>query len=169
MTRFAALQVVRLPAGVMTAICDIESRVTYVPNVKGGYYTGGQAAQLSYEDCERLNALLVGRFPQVMGDGYTFDHFLFFKYDASCKLGDYHWDTDMCQIGNLFVNINEDFNGGELHFPHRCKLFSPRASQAIAWLNSRPGVKKLDLGAKHGALKVLRGTKIVLFARILPF
>ena len=100
-TSFAALQIVHLPVELMTAICDIESRVKYVPNCKGGYYTGGQAAQLSYEDCEFLNTLLVGSFPQVMRDDYRFDHFMFLKYDTSCKLRDYHWDTDMCQIGNL--------------------------------------------------------------------
>ena len=91
----------------MTAICDIESRVKYVPNCKGGYYTGGQAAQLSYEDCEFLNTLLVGSFPQVMRDDYRFDHFMFLKYDTSCKLGDYHWDTDMCHFdGGVTTSIS---------------------------------------------------------------
>lgn len=168
-TSFADLQVVCIPAEVMSAISKIESRVTYVPNPKGGYHTGGQTAQLSYEDCEHLNALLVDKFPQIIHDGYSFDHFLFLKYDASCNFGDYHWDTEMCQIGNLFININEDFDGGELHFPHRRVMFSPQKSQGIAWLNSKSGSKKLDLGAKHGSLKVLRGTKKILVARILPF
>lgn len=80
-----------------------------------------------------------------------------------------HYDYDANGIDYTFlIYLNDDFTGGETHFPNLVTKISPRKGRAIYWINSIEGTNELEYLSLHEALPIESGEKwmIVIWVRL---
>lgn len=83
-------------------------------------------------------------------------------FDA-CDKNDSHCIDDYKRGGyrvlTLFINLNDDFEGGETVFPNINKKFTPKKNRAILFHNLTSDGSQIHQHALHGGAPIKSGTK----------